>query len=413
MTLTEFLTRTTGSTKGIKLDFKTIVVVEPSLNMIQNLTSGTGIKNPIWLNADILPGPCYDKVCVPVDHRRFLSLCKNHFPSATLSISWTTGYNVTPEYNFYNWSQVLSMGKLVTQISQPITFPIRASLVKKSWKQIQWLLDLSETFTVTIWSSERDSLEVQDLVFLRDSITDRRAIYYDLPPTQSSAFKEALGASSSSLKNNSRSKFPWNAVAAKSCEDVLIGGNSVMFSGDGGLVMSKTTIPRVGKFDSSVLSGVVSFIEIGGIDERSSVNVTLHVRKPGEGTTLMLHSSGEFQLFTATGDSSRQGSVHSSSRFFKFEIVETYFDGEQNSFKCDVTVNDEGGKEGSITMTTLNKPVGDRITISSGTQSNAVLVQNVEFHHAEAVSECSIVAEYYFCVSVSISLSFALFFPLA
>lgn len=132
LTLADFLKQTTTSSKGIKLDFKTIVVVEPSLTMIENMTFGRDVKNPIWLNADILPGPCYDKICVPVDHFRFLSLCKKYFPKATLSISWTTGYNMTPAENYYNWSQAISMGKLVSQISRPITFPIRAVLVKRS-----------------------------------------------------------------------------------------------------------------------------------------------------------------------------------------------------------------------------------------------------------------------------------------
>lgn len=35
LTLADFLNQTTASTKGIKLDFKTIVVVEPSLKMIK------------------------------------------------------------------------------------------------------------------------------------------------------------------------------------------------------------------------------------------------------------------------------------------------------------------------------------------------------------------------------------------
>lgn len=183
LTMADFLKQTTTSSKGIKLDFKTIVVVEPSLKMIENMTSGRDFKNPIWLNADILPGPCYDKICVLVDHFRFLSICKNYFPKATLSISSTTGYNMTPANNYYNWSQVILMGKLASQISQPITFLIRAVLVKRSREQIHWLLDLSETFTITIWSSVSDKVNVKDLVRLRGSVLDKRRIFYDLPPS--------------------------------------------------------------------------------------------------------------------------------------------------------------------------------------------------------------------------------------
>lgn len=91
----------------------------------------------VW---DILPGPCYDEVCIPVDHTQFLALCKHYFPEATLSISWTTGSDMTPQENYYNWSQVISMGKLASQIIQPITFPTRAVLLQCSATQIDWLL---------------------------------------------------------------------------------------------------------------------------------------------------------------------------------------------------------------------------------------------------------------------------------
>lgn len=54
LTLQTLLEKTTTSlNKGIKLDFKTIQVVEPTLKMIKNVTSGQQVTNPIW----------YDKVC--------------------------------------------------------------------------------------------------------------------------------------------------------------------------------------------------------------------------------------------------------------------------------------------------------------------------------------------------------------
>merc|ERR1719430_135815 len=44
-----------GEKKGIKLDFKFLGVVEPSLIMLDNLRDKLNI--PVWLNADILKGP--------------------------------------------------------------------------------------------------------------------------------------------------------------------------------------------------------------------------------------------------------------------------------------------------------------------------------------------------------------------
>ena len=381
LTLHSFLTQTTKSTKGIKLDFKTIEVVEPSLKMVQNVTFGQEFETPIWLNADILPGPCYDKVCVPVDHTRFLSFCKSFFPNGTLSISWTTGKNMAAPENFYNWSQVLTMGQLVSQIAQPITFPVRANLVGRSWEQLHWLLDLSETFTITIWSSTTDNPDVQDLVALRYNVSDKRRIYYDLPPDQEKAFKDALASSSDSSKGDSES-FPWKATANKDCKDVLTGHNSAMFSGEGGQAVSEKVLYEVSEGEFSQIGGKVSFIKTGGEDGKSSVTIKLHV-KDASGTaidsnpfvTLVLHRSGDFQFSLTNGDV-KQGSIQSETGVFKFEIVESSSNGRQRSFRCDITAHDSEEKV-SVSLTTESEPVGGYALISSGAQSDAILVQDV------------------------------------
>lgn len=41
---------------GIKLDFKSLEAVEPSLDLLR-IKNQTGINRPVWLNADILHGP--------------------------------------------------------------------------------------------------------------------------------------------------------------------------------------------------------------------------------------------------------------------------------------------------------------------------------------------------------------------
>ena len=395
LTLAEFLSQTTASTKGIKLDFKTIMVVEPSLKMIQNVTSGKEVKIPIWLNADILPGPCYDKVCVPVDQVKFLSLCKTYFPKATLSISWTTGKDMTGAENYYNWTQVIPMGKLVSHISQPITFPIRAVLVKRSWEQIHWLLDLSETFTLTIWSSTNDKLDVQDLVALRGSVPDKRRIYYDLPPNQDKAFKEALKSGSDYNKGGVDS-FPWKAAANKQCEDLLVGRNSVMFSGDGGVVISEKTLYKIRYY--LVVEGICSFIKTGGLDDKGSITISLHVTNSttkatssntGKGVTVVLHSNGVFQL-SVNGDETKEGSVRSETGSFKFSISEKSSDGKQTTYKCEITAQDSKGNKASVSLATESELIGGHVVISAEKQAGAVLVQNVDFAAAlPAVSGAS------------------------
>ncbi|KAJ7386406.1 hypothetical protein OS493_008530 [Desmophyllum pertusum] len=50
-----FLKKLLAQTKGIKLDFKSTTVLEPSLKILLNQTMEQEARNPIWLNADILP----------------------------------------------------------------------------------------------------------------------------------------------------------------------------------------------------------------------------------------------------------------------------------------------------------------------------------------------------------------------
>ncbi|KAJ7386407.1 hypothetical protein OS493_008531 [Desmophyllum pertusum] len=354
LTLASFLRQTTASTKGIKLDFKTIMVVEPSLKMIQNVTSGQEVKNPIWLNADILPGPCYDKVCVPVAP-------SNSCPSV----------------------KVLPMGQLVSQIAQPVTFPVRAILVRRSLKQLHWLLDLSQTFTITIWSSTTDDLDVQDIVALRQSVLDKRRIYYDLPPDQEKAFKDAL-ASNSDGREDGRDFFTWKAArATKHCKDVLVGHNNVMFSGDGGQVISKNVLYKISAKYFQQISGIVSFIDTGGVNNKRSISIKLHVKDiTGKVTnsqvvTLVLHSNGIFQLSINDADK-KQGSVQSETGVFEFVIWESSSDGKKRSFKCEITAKDSEGDVAFVTLATESEPMGGHMLISAGTQSDAILVQNVE-----------------------------------
>lgn len=388
LTLADFLNQTVGSTKGIKLDFKTIAVVRPSLKMLKNKLSGTEFKNPIWLNADILPGPCYDKVCTPVDHEQFLDLCIMYFPKATLSIGWTTGSNMTSPENYYNWTQVISMGKLVSQIPQPITFPMRAVLMQRSVKQVDWLLGLSQTFTITIWSKSSDNLNAQDLVALRERVSDKTRIYYDLPSSQDTAFKEALRRAGPGVNKYlyGMGSYPWKAKAKTQCDDVLVGYNSVMFSGDGGEVLSERTLYKVYAKYYLFVKGVCSFIDTEGINEEKSISISLHVANTTRMVThantrgvvtLILHSNGIFRLL-ASGGEMKEGTVRSRTGIFKFDINEWSSDGKQRTFECEITAQDSKGEKASISLTMESKPIADHLLMGVRKQTGAVLVEKVE-----------------------------------
>ena len=42
---------------GIKLDFKSLKAVGPSLDLLRQLTLEGKVRRPVWINADILRGP--------------------------------------------------------------------------------------------------------------------------------------------------------------------------------------------------------------------------------------------------------------------------------------------------------------------------------------------------------------------
>ena len=54
------------------------------------------MKFPVWINADILPGPVNNTETIPVNPNSFFRGCKR-FPNSVLSIGWTTrwGKNFT------------------------------------------------------------------------------------------------------------------------------------------------------------------------------------------------------------------------------------------------------------------------------------------------------------------------------
>uniref|UniRef100_A0A803TAY8 Family with sequence similarity 151 member B n=1 Tax=Anolis carolinensis TaxID=28377 RepID=A0A803TAY8_ANOCA len=85
-TLKEWLTEIQTTNKGVKLDFKSLEAVNPSMKILGD----TKLKQPVWINADILPGPNGSN-CV-IDAKGFLSTVTSFFPDVTLSLGWTTGW---------------------------------------------------------------------------------------------------------------------------------------------------------------------------------------------------------------------------------------------------------------------------------------------------------------------------------
>ncbi|XP_021916868.1 protein FAM151B isoform X2 [Zootermopsis nevadensis] len=169
-----------GHRCGIKLDFKTVEVLGPSLQQLQLLENQ--INFPVMLNADILPGPV-DSTTKPVDADTFLDLCVSQFPNSTLSVGWTTRYGGLIFNGSYSEDQVGAMEEVLKRhrVQQPVTFPVRAGMAANSGAALARLKDSVANSTFTVWSSEYDAVNVKKLREVILSTLGRDRVFVDVP----------------------------------------------------------------------------------------------------------------------------------------------------------------------------------------------------------------------------------------
>jgi hypothetical protein len=383
LTLAEFVEKVIVSDKGMKLDFKTIMAVEPSLQLLKNISESKVIKNPIWLNSDILDGPCFDKVCVPVDSNMFIELCQQYFPVAVLSLGWTTGNEVKGAKNMYTWSHVINMGKQIYQISQPVTFAVRAALIKRSLEQLLWLLDLSRNLTLTVWSSDKDEVDAQDLVELRSKVYNNENVYYDLPKVQADAFKTALEGKNTNSGNPYQSQIKLKSYTTASCTDVLVGETKVMFTGKGGWVSSVDELTATG-MESRHINLEVSFLPL---DSQNSVqNITFVAGSNGlfgtnanlsdsDGVRLILQNTGEFKVTSPDGKVMKSsGNVPDPKSQYRISL---WYGPSMDSIHFSVKSKADYQKEKSLHYEGGFKPSKKFIAIGVGEQQGGVLVNEL------------------------------------
>ncbi|XP_051984045.1 protein FAM151A-like [Xyrauchen texanus] len=187
-TLDEWLDAVLASKKGIKLDFKSIDAVEPSLDLLR-VKNQTGISRPVWVNADILPGPNVPDFWPAVNASVFFGLIQSKFPDITISPGWKVLYlSIFPNVS-YTRSMVEQMYSTVRHLPQKITFPVHALMAKNGWPHLSWLLSQSSRFSLTLWQG-KENPTLNDLLFIRDNSNPQR-IYYDIYEPVLSQFKEA------------------------------------------------------------------------------------------------------------------------------------------------------------------------------------------------------------------------------
>lgn len=172
ITLEEFMRQIRGHNdqltkderKGVKLDFKSSDVFNSSLEILNKMWTN---DFEIWLNADIYPGPVNNNSTKPVDADFFLTEAKK-FPTATLSTGWTTRWGSDFVEGAYTSDQVNAMieGIKKNNVTNPITFPVRAGIAANSIEELKYLYDSlkdSNQVTFTIWSSASDYVDVEGL----------------------------------------------------------------------------------------------------------------------------------------------------------------------------------------------------------------------------------------------------------
>lgn len=187
-TLEEWLDAVLKSKKGVKLDFKSISAVEPSLDLLR-AKNQTGINRPVWINADILPGPNVPEFWPVVNASEFFELIQLKFPDVTISPGWKVLYlSIFPNVT-YTRSMVEQMYSTIRHLPQKITFPVHALMAKNGWPHLSWLLSQSSRYSLTLWQG-KENPTLNDLLFIRDNSNPQR-IYYDIYEPVLSQFREA------------------------------------------------------------------------------------------------------------------------------------------------------------------------------------------------------------------------------
>lgn len=135
---------------------------------------------PVWLNADIVKGPV-SATTTPVDPERFLKGAKK-FKQSILSIGWTTRYGLLFPPSSYTDEQLENMLNIIknNHVTQSITFPVRAGIAAESLYGMKTILESTPNSTLTIWSSEGDRVNVENLRQLIREIGLNK-VYVDVP----------------------------------------------------------------------------------------------------------------------------------------------------------------------------------------------------------------------------------------
>ena len=102
------------------------------------------------------------------------------FPDITLSVGWTTGAKDPNVELNYTMEMAQEIYHICKNLPQPVTFPVRANLLRSSWSVFHWLLQQSRAYTLTVWTSPADDVRKEDMDFIQRQ-SEAARVYFDLP----------------------------------------------------------------------------------------------------------------------------------------------------------------------------------------------------------------------------------------
>jgi len=151
-----------SSCVALKLDFKDPAAVGPSLDLLESSAywgaapeSGTP---PVWLNADVLPGP--GSRPPKFNAARFVKQCLSRRPQATLSLGWTVSTSaaatITDGYTDVHIDDMVTLCRENTIGS--VTFAVHSLYAQQAAPQMLRLLSEVPRSSLTCWGLADDGV---------------------------------------------------------------------------------------------------------------------------------------------------------------------------------------------------------------------------------------------------------------
>lgn len=163
--IAELLENMRGTDKSIKFDFKTIEAARPVMQALL----ARPLPQTVLLNADVLTASGAKDTSINAEE--FITICRP-YTNAIFSLGWCTDASPSCTYTYENVREMLSVCAELGHV----TFPVRATMLPRSWDNVQLLLTRPDS-SLTIWESL--PIDTQLKAWLRQH-TDQNKCFYEV-----------------------------------------------------------------------------------------------------------------------------------------------------------------------------------------------------------------------------------------